>query len=314
MTFQSNIPLARFTTFKIGGPAKLYAEASDAIELAEAYERAAKDNLPVFVFSGGSNILFSDNGFPGLVVRLTDGGFNVGDEGRLSVGAGHPLSETVNAACRAGLSGMECLAGIPGSVGGAVRGNAGAFGVEIGDLVSSVKTFHRETGMMKEFAQAECAFGYRTSFFKTHPEYIILSAELQLTPRVDPVSLLQEARETEEKREEKHPQDVFCAGSFFMNPVVRDERLRDEFRKDSGKEPKDDKLPAGWLIDSVGLRGKVVGHAKVSEQHPNYLINTGEATAEDVLMLASIVKQKVRDELGVQLQEEVQLVGFGVNR
>ncbi len=311
MTFRSNVPLAQYTTFKIGGPAKLFAEVSNAIELAECYERAQKENLPVFVFSGGSNILFSDSGFSGLVVRLTDGGFQTHSGGRVSVGAGRTLAETVLAVCEAGLSGLESLSGIPGSIGGAVRGNAGAFGVEIGDRVVSVKALHPESGMVKEYAQAECAFGYRSSLFKLHPEYIVLSAELQLLPVMNPGALLSEAQEIRDKREEKHPQDVFCAGSFFMNPIVKDMELRREFAKDSGKEPKDEKLPAGWLIDSVGLRGKIIGHAKISEIHPNYLINTGGATAEDVVTLASIVKQRVRDELGVQLQEEVQFVGFG---
>lgn len=311
MTFRSHVSLAQYTTFRIGGKAFLFAEAANAIDLAECYERAARDNLPVFVFSGGSNVLFSDNGFPGLVVRLTDGGMHVGDNGRISAGAGRPLAELVCAANDAGLSGLENLAGIPGSVGGAVRGNAGAFGAEIGDKVLSVKAFHVESGMVKEYRQTECAFGYRQSFFKSHPKHIILSAEFQLTPSVHPERLLEKSQEIRELREEKHPQDVFSAGSFFMNPIVRDEKLRDEFHKDSGKEPKDDKLPAGWLIDQVGLRGKTIGHAKVSEAHPNYIINTGGATAEDVLTLASIVKQKVRDEVGVMLTQEVQLVGFG---
>lgn len=311
MTFRSNVPLAQFTTFRIGGPAKLFAEVSNAIELAECYERAQKDGLPVFVFSGGSNILFSDDGFSGLVIRLIDGGLQFHSKGRMSVGAGKTLSEVVLAACEAGFSGLERLSGIPGSVGGAIRGNAGAFGVEIGDLVTSVKALHSETGMVREYVQTECGFGYRFSTFKMHPEYVILSAEFQLFPTMNPGALLSEAEEIRDKREEKHPQEAFCAGSFFTNPVVNDEKLRREFTADSGKEPKDEKLPAGWLIDSVGLRGKVIGHAKISEIHPNYLINTGGATAEDVITLASIVKQRVRDELGVQLQEEVQLVGFG---
>lgn len=311
MIFRSHVPLAQYTTFKIGGKARLFAEVTSAIELAECYERAAKDRLPVFVFSGGSNILFSDRGYPGLVVRLVDGGMRVGENGRISAGAGRDLSELVVSAGKAGLAGLENLAGIPGSVGGAIRGNAGAFGTEIGDMILSVKAFHVESGMVKEYTRAECAFAYRQSFFKGHPKYIVLSAEFRLTSSADPARLAERAQEIRALREKKHPQDVFCAGSFFMNPIVRDEELREEFRKDSGKEPKDDKLPAGWLIDHVGLRGKTIGHAKVSEAHPNYIINTGGATAEEVLTLASIVKQRVRDEARVMLTQEVQLVGFG---
>jgi UDP-N-acetylmuramate dehydrogenase len=311
MEFKSNILLAHYTTFKIGGPAKLFAEVADASELSLGYERAASEQLPVYIMSGGSNILFSDNGFPGLVMRLTDGGLRILDKGRVSAGAGKNLLEVVLAACNGGLSGMEKLAGIPGSVGGAVRGNAGAFGSEMADCVVSVKALNRKTGMVKEYNKNECQFGYRMSHFKKHSELIILSVELQLRNESDSKVLLSVAAETQNEREAKHPQDVFCAGSFFVNPTVTDERLREEFRHDSGKEPKDERLPAGWVIDQVGLRGRTIGNAKVSELHPNYIINTGGATAEEVLTLVSIVKQRVRDELNVQLQEEVQMVGFG---
>ena len=305
------MPLAPFTTFKIGGPAKLYAEVSDMSEVALGFERAEKDRLPVYVFSGGSNILFSDEGFPGLVMRISDGGFRILDGGRVSVGAGRSLDEVVLACCQAGLSGMERLAGIPGSVGGAVRGNAGAFGVAAGDAALSVKALDRKTGMMKEYRREDCDFGYRMSLFKKHPELVIMSVDFKLDVGGDPSALLSSVRETRLKRETKHPQDMFCAGSFFMNPIVTDERLREEFLRDSGKPAKDERLPAGWLIDQVGFRGKTIGNAKVSDRHPNYIVNTGGATAEDILTLVSIVKQRVRDELGVQLQEEVQMVGFG---
>lgn len=311
MEFRSNVPLAHYTTFKIGGPAKLFAEVSDASELSLGYERAASERLPVYIMSGGSNILFSDNGFPGLVMRIADGGFRILDNGRVSAGAGKSLLEVALACCQAGLTGMEKLAGIPGSVGGAVRGNAGAFGSEMADYVVSVKALNRRTGMVKEYRKDECAFGYRMSLFKKHSELVILSVELRLGAGGDPKALLSIASDTQAEREAKHPQDAFCAGSFFMNPTVTDPHLREEFHHDSGKEPKGERLPAGWVIDQVGLRGRTIGHAKVSEQHPNYIVNTGGATAEEVLTLVSIVKQRVRDELNIQLQEEVQLVGFG---
>ncbi len=315
MNFRSNVPLAPFTTFKIGGPAKLYAEVSDMSEVALGFERAAKDHLPVYVFSGGSNILFSDAGFPGLVMRILDGGFRILDGGsdskRISAGAGRSLLEVVLSSCQAGLIGMEGLAGIPGSIGGAVRGNAGAFGTAIGDMVVSVKALDRQTGMMKEFRKEACEFGYRMSHFKRHPELVIVSVDLALRAGGDSSVLMVTIRDTQARREDGHPQDVFCAGSFFMNPIVSDERLREEFRRDTGKEPKDERLPAGWIVDQAGLRGKTIGRAKVSERHPNYIVNTGGATAEEVLTLVSIVKQRVRDELDVQLYEEVQLVGFG---
>ena len=311
MEFKKNEPMSHHTTFRVGGPATLYAEIATVAELAEAMERAEREQLPVFVFSGGSNVLFADRGYPGMVLRIAIRGIRTREDGSVSVGAGETLSDLVFAACDAGLSGIERLSGVPGSVGGSVRGNAGAFGTEIGQVIDSVKAFHRKTGEVKEWRRDECRFGYRMSRFKKDPDSIVLSAELKLSPGHDAASLHAVAEDVKSKREEKHPQDVFSAGSFFMNPVVDDPKLREEFTRDSGRPPKGDRIPAGWLIDQVGLRGKTIGHAKISEMHPNYILNTGGATAEEIITLVSIVKQKIRDELNVAIHSEVQFVGFG---
>jgi UDP-N-acetylmuramate dehydrogenase len=311
MEFKENESLAHHSSFRIGGPAKLYVEAATVADVVAAQERAETEKLPIFVFSGGSNVLFSDTGFPGVVVRIAIRGIQTRGDGSVSVGAGEKLTDLVTAACDAGLSGLERLSGVPGSVGGAIRGNAGAFGTETGKLVASVKAFDRKTGEVRELNRDECGFGYRMSTFKNDPDLIVLSAEFKLSPGHDPESLRDTSEEIVSTREEKHPQDVFSAGSFFMNPVVDDQELREEFTRDAGKPPKDERLPAGWLIDQVGLRGKTIGHAKISEMHPNYILNTGGATAEEVLTLVSIVKQKIRDELNVQMHPEVQFVGFG---
>jgi len=308
VTLRENVPLAPLTTFRVGGVARYYAEASVAIEIAEIFEYAEQHKLPLYVLGGGSNILFSDTGFPGIVVHLIDGGIHVSGE-KITAAAGVSLFDVVWKAKDAELEGIEKLAGIPGSFGGAVRGNAGAFGMEIGDVIVSVKTLDRHTGMVREYRQEECEFGYRTSIFKKRPELVILSAEMKLLPG-ERGMLERVIKETVVVREAKHPQDAKCAGSFFMNPVVKDEHLLQEFEKDTGMPPKNGKLPAGWLIDHVGLRGKKIGGAMVSMKHPNYLLNTGTATAEDIVTLASLVKTKVRDELKVRLQEEVQYVGF----
>ncbi len=307
-TVKRNVPLAPMTTFKIGGKAEYFTEVSGALELAEALEYAENNKLPVFVFGGGSNILFSDKGFAGIVIRLQNGGLKVSGE-KIIVGAGIPLFDVVKAARDAGLAGIENLAGIPGSFGGAVRGNAGAFGTEIGSVISTVKAFAQDTGLLTEYRRDECDFGYRTSLFKKRPGTIVISAELILKPG-NRQELERIVEETVAKREAKHPQSASCAGSFFINPIVEDANLLEEFEKDNGEPARGGKLPAGWLIDHAGLRGKKVGGAQISDRHPNYLVNTGNATAEDVVMLASLVKQRVRDELGVQLKEEVQLVGF----
>lgn len=309
MHLRENVPLAPLTTFKVGGPADYLAEVAGALELAEALEYADTHKLKTCILGGGSNMLVSDQGFRGMVIHINDGGVHASGD-KLLCGAGMPLFDAVWAAKDAELAGIEKLAGIPGSIGGAVRGNAGAFGTEMKDVISKVKVFACDTGMVKEYDNGQCGFGYRTSVFKRDPKLIILSAELKLQPGGSKKELEHIIKETVAKREAKHPQDAHCAGSFFTNPVVTDEHLRSEFEKDTGMVPKDDKLPAGWVIDHAGLRGKRVGGAMVSMIHPNYLINTGDATAEDILMLSSVVKQRVRDELNVRLIEEVQMLGF----
>lgn len=308
LNVRKKVPLAPLTTFHIGGQADYFVDTSGALELAEAFEYAEAHHLPVRILGGGSNVIFPDAGFRGLIIRILDGGIRISGE-QVSCGAGIKLFDVVREAAAAGLAGIENLAGIPGSFGGAIRGNAGAFGTEIGDVVTAVKVFVQATGMIKEYRHTDCLFAYRTSVFKDNPDLIILSAEMRLAAG-DRKQLEKIIEETVAKREAKHPQGAKCAGSFFINPVVKDEKLREEFEKDTGMSIRGETLPAGWLIDSVGLRGKKIGGAMVSGKHPNYLVNTGSATAEDVMMLASLVKTRVRDELGVKLQAEVQFVGF----
>lgn len=308
LEIKDNVILAPFTTFHIGGPAKKFAAVMTPEELVEALRYSKENGLPVFFLGGGSNLLISDQGFNGLVVRTEN--TTIRCEGlNLIAGAGSRLLDAVNISAKQGLGGLELLAGIPGLVGGAVRGNAGAFGADIGARVSRVTAVNRQTLEMRDFSRDECEFGYRDSFFKRHSEWIIFVVTLVLE-QGDRDLLERTIHETIAKREAKHSQGAWCAGSFFMNPVVTDEKLRHEFETETGVIPKDDKLPAGWLIGHVGLRGKQVGGALVSDQHPNYIVNTGDATAEDVIILASLIKQKVRTDLGIRLQEEIQMVGF----
>lgn len=301
-------PLSRHTSFGIGGPADMFVEVAGPLEIAESVELALREKVSYFVIGGGTNILFADVGYRGLVIKIADGGIAVRGP-VIEAGAGISLKRITETARDQGLVGMANLAGIPGSLGGAVRGNAGAFGTELGSLIRSVKVFNKDTGMVREFAAETCDFAYRESLFKKQSEFIILSAEILLTPG-DKGMIGSEMERIIALRESKHAQSAKCAGSFFMNPVVKDEKLREEFTRDTGAPPKDEKLPAGWLIDHVGLRGKHVGGARVSDQHPNYIINTGGATAEDVIILVSLIKRRVRDDLRVQLKEEVQMVGF----
>lgn len=309
LQIQKNILLAPFTTFKVGGPARAYVSVHDAQSLMEAREYAEQEHLKAYLLGGGSNVVFADKGFDGLIIHFL--GMPAQREGsKILATAGEDLAAVISLAQAAGLMGIEKLSGIPGSFGGALRGNAGAFGTEIGDVTVSITALNLETGLLKKFAAAEAEFGYRDSLFKRNREWAIVEGELLLAPGGDPDELLRIGQETMAAREKKHPQKIPSAGSFFMNPKVSDPELLAEFQKDTGMESRDGKLPAGWLIDHVGLRGKRLGGAQVSPYHPNYMINTGVATAEDIVTLGSLVKTRVRDELGIRLQEEVQLVGF----
>lgn len=307
---QEHIDLHPLTTFRVGGKARYFVEAKSERDVIEALTLAQERSLPVFVLGGGSNVLFADRGWDGLILKMENVSLTSDDTGRIHADAGVTLHGVVEYAKEHGFSGMERLAGIPGTLGGAVRGNAGAFGFETASSVVSVRALNRETLEVYDVPKSECAFGYRMSWFKTHANAIILSVELSFTPGANPDELERTMHETVLTREMKHPQRLLCAGSFFMNPVVTDEALRREFELDTGAPVKDEKLPAGWLIDHVGLRGKEIGGAKVSDIHPNYLVNTGTATAESILILASVIKQRVRTELGIRLREEVQMVGF----
>lgn len=309
ITVQENVPLAPYTTFKIGGPADYFVEAHDATSVVEAFEWAESKHIPTFILAGGSNILFPDTGYRGLVIHLQGDHIEI-KENTVTASAASVLKNVIDTALEGGLQGMEYMSGIPGSLGGAVRGNAGAFGTEIKDVVLRVKAVNKTSGLVKDFQNSECEFAYRQSFFKSHPEWVILEVQLVLRPGGNPEDLKRIAKETRDKREAKHPQDAKCAGSFFMNPVVTNEKLLKEFEEENGTPSRNGKLPAGWLITHVGLRGKKIGGAQMSKKHPNYLVNTGNAKADDILVLSSLVKTRVRNELGIQLKEEIQFVGF----
>ncbi len=309
LNIQKNIPLAPLTTFKIGGPAKFFVEVSSEEELIEALQYARNNNLQFFVLGGGSNILVSDEGFDGLVIKIKFIEFNVDiEKNKITAGAGVPLSKVVRDSIANNLTGMEWAAGIPGTIGGAIRGNARAFGKNTGMTIESVSVL--DINEMKEYVCAKegCQFEYFGSIFKLKPNLIILSTIIKLEKGNKDKSW-SEAMNIVKKRNVMHPQES-SPGSFFLNPVVADEKLRIKFEKDTGKVLGDEKIPAGWLIEEAGLKGKRMGGVMVSEKHANFVVNLGEGKAQEVVMLASLIKMKVRDEFGVQLKEEIQYVGF----
>jgi UDP-N-acetylmuramate dehydrogenase len=299
---QENVSLAGKTTFQIGGAARYFVECTTEGELSEALAWARSHAVRFAILGGGSNVLAADEGYEGLVIHVRIRGI-VLDDGLLTIGAGENMLETIRAAAAMGLSGWEKLAGIPGTVGGAARGNAGAFGSEMRDFVVSVRALNTETGMLRSFDTAECRFGYRESYFKKHAEWIIASVTCELQPGDTPESLRRIA-ETIAEREKRHLQDVRAAGSYFMNPVAP-AHIVEMFEKEKGVRSREGRVPAGWLIEKAGFKGAMLGGAQASMQHPNYLVNvTGDATAADVLELADTIKEAVREQFQVELHEE----------
>jgi UDP-N-acetylmuramate dehydrogenase len=318
MNIQENIPLAPYTTFKIGGSARFFVEAKSEEEILEALKFAKEKSLPVFVLGGGSNVLVSDKGFDGIVIKILNTKYEIQDS-TIECGAGCLLSKIVSESVKAGLTGLEWAAGIPGTIGGAVRGNAGAYGNSMNEIIESVKVIeitNSKSDALNNFKYKilnlktrDCEFDYRDSAFKRNPNLIILSAKLKLK-KGDKAESEEKIKKILAKRKEKQPMDFPSPGSFFKNPIIKDKKLIQQFETDTGQKIKDNKIPAPWLIEEAGLKGKKIGGAMVSEKHANFIVNTGNATAEEVIMLAAIIKTRVRNKFGIQLQEEVQMVGF----
>ena len=301
MQVREKTPLAPLTTFSIGGAAAYFVEAHHAQDIKEAYALAQEKALPVVILGGGSNVVIPDDGLEAVVVKVANKGITQSGS-TLVVAAGETLLDVVRYAAGQGLGGLEGLAGVPGTVGGAVRGNAGAFGVEIKDVLVSATVLDVESGDTKTYDVVECAFAYRTSYFKTHPGVVVLEATFALSHVASAVS---EAKimHTLAERHKRHIQDIKSAGSFFKNPVVSP-GLRKLFKEEKGAESKEGRVPAGWLMDKAGLRGARVGDAVASEYHTNYFLNAGDATAQEVRDLAAKAKAAVKEQFGVDLEEE----------
>jgi len=301
LRIQENIPLAPLTTFGIGGPARFYVEISTDAELKEALLWARARTLPYCILGGGSNVLIPDQGLDALVIRMTSQKWNIAGP-TIDADAGITLLDLIKRASVLHLGGWEKLAGIPGSLGGAVRGNAGAFGQEIGDVVEWVRAMDAITFEVREFSREECAYAYRSSYFKRFPSWIVISARVRLK-KVDPADSAEEIENTIRERERRHIQNVAAAGSFFINPVAP-AAIQREFEIEKGAASREGRVPAGWLIEKVGLKGATEGGAEASSMHPNYLMNRSGATATDVLTLARRIKQAVREKYGIELVEE----------
>lgn len=308
---EKNKPLAPLTTFQIGGPAEFFLEAITKEELEEGLAWARKSEYPVTILGGGSNVLVSDDGIEGLVITLDNKEIEVKDD-KLICGAGTPLSEIINKATENGYSGLEWAAGIPGAkLGGAIVGNAGAFGTSMSEQIESVGAYDLNSGEWKEFKSEDCQFGYRRSIFKEERNFLIFKATLSFKKKAseEVEKLVNDNLDKRKKNKAGYPN----AGSIFKN--ITFEYLK-ERNPDMAKRAEmvgvvtGGMIGAGWLIEQRDLKGKTIGGAQVSEKHCNFIVNKDNATALDVITLISYVKQKVRNEFNVQLQEEIQYLGF----
>lgn len=305
MKLKKNIKLSKYTTFQIGGPADYFVEVKNTEEILEAVQWAKEHNQTILPIGGGSNLLISDKGFRGLVIKLSLDKLSFNDE-KISVGAGVVVTYLLNQALNHDLIGLEFMTGIPGSVGGAIRGNAGTYGQSMADVISEVR-FLDEKYELRQMKPSEASFQYRHSIFK-EKKCIILEADLKLT-HGDVASARKLIGERLKYRQDTQPSGP-SAGCIFKNIILSETDTKKIKAKgiDTEQFVKFNKIPAGYLIDHLGLKGKTMGGAQISTKHANYIVNTGQATAEDVVMLVSFIKQQVRDAYGVQLQEEVQLI------
>jgi UDP-N-acetylmuramate dehydrogenase len=308
LKIREKVLLKDYTTFKIGGPARYFFVAKNKEDWKNAILWAKKKRLPFFILGGGSNVLFSDKGFNGLVIKMQNTQYKIRNT-KIVAEAGVPLQKLVLEAAKKGLSGLENLAGIPGTLGGAIWGNAGAFGREIGDLVEEVKILQIANGKLQivNFKKEDCKFGYRESIFKRKENWIILEAILRLK-KGKKKEIEEKIKEILRLRKEKQPLEFPSAGSVFKNvPIEKvSKRIREKFRE----KIKDGFLPAGVLIEAAGLKGFQIGGAKISEKHANFIVNVGKAKASDVKELIEKIKKEVKKKFKIQLEEEIKLVGF----
>jgi UDP-N-acetylmuramate dehydrogenase len=279
-------PMARHTTFRAGGPADWYVEPADETELAAVLKLCREEEVPYYILGNGSNLLVSDDGYRGVIIALDHFWSDIKIEGHtIDVGAGAILSTVARQAMKAGLTGMEGLSGIPGTVGGAVVMNAGAYGAEIKDVLWEV-TVMTPDGEIRKLLADTLELGYRTSCI-AQLGYIVLRAELELAAG-DPEVIRARMEELSVQRRSKQPLEYPSAGSTFKRP---------------------EGYFAGKLIQDAGLRGYQVGGAQVSEKHCGFVINRDQATASDIMALCREVQKIVKEQSGVDLEMEVRLLG-----
>ncbi len=282
---KENEPLAKHLNFRIGGPARWFVEAKTEADVMDAVRLAGEHDVRLFVLGGGSNVLASDAGFDGLVVKIALRAFAI-DGTTVRAEAGVLSVALARATAAAGLEGLEWMISLPGTIGGAVYGNAGCFGGETKDRLVSVRVLRG--GRVEDIPVAPADFGYRTSPFKNTDD-VILAAVFQLQTG-DAAALKEKMDAQLAARKASQPTNAGSAGCAFKNPPGHS---------------------AGALVDDAGLKGMRIGDAQISPVHGNFILNLGQATADQVVQLIAVAKTRVRNQFGVQLEEEVRYIGFG---
>jgi UDP-N-acetylmuramate dehydrogenase len=305
ITIQRNALLSQYSRFGIGGPADVLIETADERSFVDALKAVRASGVPFVVIGGGTNLIVSDAGFRGYVLRYT--GDEIEGEGtRVHAHAGAELQALVDFTIDRGLAGIHTMTGIPGSVGAAVYGNAGAYGHSISESVRSVRFF--DGAGVREFNNAECEFHYRESVFKRRKCWVIFSVELELE-RAAPAELRRTASEILAIRNAKYPPAMKCAGSIFKNLILAE--LPEHVRaRTPERVVREGKVPSAYFLEEVGAKGYSRGDIRVADYHANLIYNAGNGTAEQLVEVIRELKRRVRERFGFELEEEVQYVGF----
>ena len=298
-----NVPLARYTRFEIGGPARILADAASEAALIEVLNAIEESGERYAIIGGGTNLVAGDQGYLGVVVRYTNAALQFSGD-TVKVAAGAVLQDLVDASIAHGLKGLETMTGIPGWVGGAVYGNAGAYGHSIQERVASVRFLER--GCAREISNADCEFAYRESRFKRRKDWVILSVTLRLES-ANAEELRAIANGILKIRNEKYPPTMRCAGSIFKNLLWSElsEAVRAQVPAAVVREGK---VPSAYFLEQAGAKGLRRGGVCVADYHANLIYNEGGGTAQEVGELIAELKLRVHDRFGLDLEEEVQFL------
>ena len=304
---KKNISLKKYTTFKIGGKAKYFLETGSEKNLIKGIKGAKAINLPFFVLGGGSNLLVSDKGYDGLIIKLRKTSCHtIKKSSKIYAKAGTPLALIVAEAAKNSLTGLEWAIGIPGTIGGAIKGNAGAFGTSISEATEKVEALDNDKINLVNIPQKECGFGYRQSIFKKKKGLIILSAVFQLK-KGNKTKIKTKMDKFILYRKKTQPLKFPSSGSIFENLqfTTYNLQLLKKF-PELKKFNKEGIIPAAFLIEKCGLKGKKAGEAQISEKHANFIINLGKGKAKDVAALINLIKSKVKNKFNITLKEEIE--------